>query len=184
MEPLVDLTLAVLGLSPPIDKHPPSASTSRPLVKDRPSTLEQNYLRLESEEQISQSLEVFREHFLSQFDKRRPLIPEIVRVQAFREYGRLTDGRPYFYFQKPNELGFLVEPHEDSWLIFQAHKDKARGKFIRSSQIWDQLGVYINTSTKSENSSVQQIRVDSQRFTLTKASLLTLERKLVEACLM
>jgi hypothetical protein len=146
--------------------------------------LEQNYIKVDSEDQISLCLEVFREHFLSQFEKRRPLIPELVGVQAFREYGRLTDGRPYFYFQKPNELGFLVEPHEDSWLVFQAHKDNSRGKFIRSSQVWDQLSVYRGPVVEDNSNSHRQVRVDSVRFGLTKASLLSLERKLVEACLL
>lgn len=198
-EPILDLSLMVLGLKkdrpgefstkatdrvPLIDHNEVNqVGSARPLVVSRPFILEQSYRRVSSEIESSQCLDIFTEHFLGQFSRRRPLLPELVGLRHFKEFGRFQDGRPYFYFQKPNELGYLIEPFESSWMIFTAHKDSAQTKFIRSSQPWDKLDIYLSQSTSSPEQDQVQLRIDSERFALKKASMLSLERKLIEACL-
>lgn len=64
-------------------------------------------------------------------------------TSLYRETGKLTTGRPYFYVKPFNEKGWLFERDGAGWRVARAEKIVTQDRFIREPDLEDLARVYV-----------------------------------------
>jgi hypothetical protein len=93
----------------------------------------------------------------------------------FREAGRVSDNRSYFYLKEPGETGWLFERAGNGWIISRCEKIHGSGTFIRRTDAWD----IVNLFAPSEGDA--PVRVTSQRTGGDMISFFVYESKILAA---
>lgn len=130
------------ALAGPRSKQRPLSQSKqrRQIVVDRPSSLEQRYAPLEDAPLGDEIFLRLKKRIYRELDD-YARIPKTKAV--FRESGRLSSGRPYFYLKPMGEIGWLFERDGSGWQVSPAEKDAARDLFIREREILDRTELYI-----------------------------------------
>ena len=91
-----------------------------------------------------------------------------------QEWGKLPEGREYFYLQPWNEEGLLFEEAQKGWIISKAHKVPQNNQFMRESNAWDVVTVF-------EPRNQGMLRLSSSRFGDDLLSFPLYQEALIEA---
>lgn len=124
----------------PRDGEERLANPARPLVASRPATLEQRYQLLDQPTLADEIFARLKTRIYQELDEyaRKPQSRPV-----FRESGRLTSGRPYFYLKPAGEVGWLFERSGAGWTVSAAEKDAVRATFIRERESFDATQLYL-----------------------------------------
>ncbi len=93
----------------------------------------------------------------------------------FRESGKLNENRPYFFLKPPGEPGWLFERAGTGWVISRCEKIHGMGTFIRRTDPWDIVNVFVSGDGE------EAVRVASQRDGGELISVLVYEQKILAA---
>lgn len=127
---------ALKGLS----RRPPEAAVSPVTQASKPATLEQRYEPIDYAPLSDEVFVRLKKRIYQELD-RYARQPESRPV--FRESGRLSTGRPYFYLKPAGEIGWLFERNGSGWLVSPAEKDAARDLFVREREVFDHTELYL-----------------------------------------
>lgn len=78
----------------------------------------------------------------------------------FKESGRLSERRPYFYIKLSGEKGLLFERSGSGWIIAPAEKIAGRDLFLRNGEILDAVQIFTSPKTKRFRLSSQLLDLD------------------------
>jgi hypothetical protein len=107
----------------------------RELVKRRPSSLDQKYHLLTDDGMCDE--------FFLRLRRRVYQALDVGGVTAYRESGRLSTGRPYFFVKPFNQSGWLFERSSAGWVVAQAEKLAVGDTFLRDQTLLDQASVLV-----------------------------------------
>jgi hypothetical protein len=151
-------------------KKPNPAAGALSLVKSRPSHLvDDQYLVVDDLRLVQQTFERLKDGVFNHIKKqKRPGMPP----PCLTEWGKLGDGRQYFYVRPWNQEGFLFEMSPHGWLISKAEKIARTGTFLRANEPWDVAVLH------KQNRERATLRVSSKAASADMLSLLIYEEKL------
>lgn len=112
----------------------------RRLVVSRPASLEERYAPLDYAPLADEIFLRLKKRIYQELDQyaRHPQARSV-----FRESGKLSSGRSYFYLKPMGEIGWLFERDGSGWQVSPAEKDAARNLFIREREILDRTELYL-----------------------------------------
>ncbi len=113
----------------------------RQIVKARPASLEQRYYLLDDEAVGDRVFQRMRQNIFKALDSVRGSSSMKGGV-IFREAGRISPGRPYFYLKPAGEAGWLFERSGAGWTISQAEKIVGQDLFLRQGEAWDMVSLF------------------------------------------
>ena len=113
----------------------------RPLVKNRPASLEQRYRLIEDStfgDEIFQRLQnrLFAMANQGMTDNRGSKI-------VYKERGRINPDRPYFYLKPAGTSGLLFERSGPGWVVSRAEKIVDRDLFLREGDILEHANIFL-----------------------------------------
>jgi hypothetical protein len=113
-----------------------------PLVAQtsKPATLEQRYEPIDYPPLSDEVFVRLKKRIYQELDRyaRQPASRAV-----FRESGKLSTGRPYFYLKPAGEIGWLFERNGSGWLVSPAEKDAVRDLFVREREVFDHAELYL-----------------------------------------
>ncbi len=116
-------------------------TTVRPLVKNRPASLEQRYRLIEDSafgDEIFQRLQnrLFTMANQGMTDIRGSKI-------VYKERGKINPDRPYFYLKPSGTSGLLFERSGPGWIVSRAEKIIDRDLFLRAGEILEHANIFL-----------------------------------------
>lgn len=120
--------------------------------------------------------ELFRriQQALSEMNQKTKVSPT-TPPRLMQEWGRLDGGRQFFFLKPWGQDGFLFEEAGKGWIISKAHKISEQQRFMRSSEAWDVVNVFVNDWEESLP------RLSSSRFGSELMSYPLYEEALMES---
>lgn len=80
-----------------------------------------------------------RRDIYERIDQRKTEVPAAQSI--YREYGKLSASRGYFYIKPFNKFGWLFEQNGVGWSVSMAEKVASQDLFVRKGQVWDLVSV-------------------------------------------
>ena len=164
-----------LGLS---KASPTGGGDSRPLVRQRPISLETRYVPVQRGDEVERLFGRLNRRIFGEIDRSeqaRAGFGAKLKPKMIRESGRLPGYRPYFFVQPLNHDGWLFERSETGWVISQARKIVQANTFMRAYENWDIVTVY------EPNDGQGTIRLTSKRFEDNLVSFSVYEQKMLKS---
>ena len=114
---------------------------ARPLVKNRPASLEQRYRLIEDStfgDEVFQRLQtrLFTMANQGMTDSRGSKI-------VYKERGKISPNRPYFYLKPSGASGLLFERSGPGWVVSKAEKIVDRDLFLREGDILEHANIFL-----------------------------------------
>jgi len=151
---------------------------SRPLVRQRPISLETRYVPVQSTDEVERLFGRLNRRIFSEIDRSELDSAQFgakLQPKMIRESGKLPGRRPYFFVQPLSHDGWLFERSETGWVISQARKIVDISTFMRAYENWDIVTVY------EPNDGQGTIRLTSKRFEDNLVSFSVYEQKMLKS---
>ncbi len=106
----------------------------------------------------------------NQMTRQSPMMPP----RLIQEWGKLPEGRRFFFLQPWGGEGLLFEEEKKGWIISRAHKIPEKHQFMRSSEAWDVVNVFVaNWEESLPRLSSSRFGNDLMSFPLYQEALMT-----------